>query len=328
MPVRISRRVALGALAGAFAAWHIRPAKSAETLRVGKSVSENIGYIPLDVGMETGIFARNGLAVEKLDFGGAARLQQAMIAGSIDIGLSAGPEMAFVAKGAPEIAVAAISESAAFMAFVAARQSNIRVMDDLKGKRIGITSVGSLTDWLVEELNRFKGWAAAGERATKVAIGGTTPGQIAALKTGAIDATINSLQGGYLLEEKQVGRLLFDCSAFVPAMELNTIFASDKLVQSNPETIRRFLKGWFEAVSYMRAHKDETVRIGAQAMNDPPSVVARAYDALMPKFSANGKFHRPGLDMLAKSFIALKTFDHPVDMRTLYTEKFLPTGSA
>ena len=81
---------------------------------------ENIGYIPLDVGMETGIFERNGLAVQPINFEGAARLHQAMIAGSVDIGLSAGPEMAFIVKGAPEIAVGAISELAAFMAFVAA----------------------------------------------------------------------------------------------------------------------------------------------------------------------------------------------------------------
>jgi NitT/TauT family transport system substrate-binding protein len=236
--------------------------------------------------------------------------------------------MAFIVKGAPEIAIGAISESAAFMAFVAAGQSSIHTMDDLKGKRIGITSSGSLTEWLVKELNRFKGWTKEGDAATTVAIGGATPAQIAALKTGAVDATVVSLQGGYLFEEQQVGRLLFDGSAFVPAIELNTIFATTNIVQSNPEAIRRFLKSWFESVEFMKTHKDETVRIGAKAMNDPPTVVSRAYDALVPSFSTDGKFHRPGLETLSKSFIELKTFDHPVDMSTLYTEKFLPHGPA
>jgi ABC-type nitrate/sulfonate/bicarbonate transport system substrate-binding protein len=328
MPSRITRRAALGALGGAVAALRIPAAKAADTLRVGKSVIENIGYIPLDVGIETGIFERNGVTVQAINFETAARLHQAMIAGSADIGLSAGPEMAFIAKGAPEIAVAAISESSAFMAVVAAGQSNVRDMDDLKGKRIGITSAGSLTDWLVGELNRFKGWTKDGDRATTVAIGGATPAQVAALKTGAVDATVASLQGGYLFEERQVGRLLFDGSAYVPAMELNTVFATTNVVQSNPDALRRFLKGWFEAVQYMKGHKDETVRIGAKAMNDPPDVVSRAYDALMTKFSTDGRFHPQGLETLAKSFTDLKTFDHPVDMSTLYTEKFLPGSAA
>ena len=328
MSISISRRTALGVLAGGFAVLRVPIARAAEPLRVGKSVIENIGYIPLDLGMETGIFERNGVAIEAINFETATRLHQAIVADSVDIALSAGPEMAFIPKGAPEIAVAAISESAAFMAFIAADQSNIRSMDDLKGKRIGITSVGTLTDWLVEELNRVKGWTQDGDRAAKVAIGGATPAQIAALKTNAVDATIMSRQGGYLLEGEQVGRLLFDCSTYVPAMELNTVFASTKLVQDKPDAIRRFLKGWFETVEFMKTHKDETVRIGAKTMNDPPNVVALAYDALMAKFSTDGKFHRDGLEVLARSFIELKTFDHPIDLSTLYTEKFLPSGSA
>jgi len=324
----ITRRTALGALAASAAALRVPAAHAAEKLRVGKAVIDNMGFIPLDIGLETGIFERNGVAVEKVDFGGAARLHQAMVADSVDIGLSAGPEMAFIAKGAPEIAVAAISESASFMAFVAASQSEIRGVEDLKGKRIGITSTGTLTDWLVQELNRFKGWTKEGERATTVAIGGATPGQVAALKTGAIDATVNSLQAGYLLESQQVGRMLFDCSSYVPAIEINTIFASTKLTESNPDALRRFLKGWFDSVAYMKAHRDESLRIGAKATDNTQAVLGRSYDALMAKFSLDGKFHRDGLDTLAKSFIELKTLDHPVDMTTLYTEKFLPSGSA
>ena len=78
----ITRRMALGAIAGSIAAMRAPIAGAAEPLRIGKSVIENIGYIPLDVGMETGIFERNGLAVQAINFEGAARLHQAMIAGS------------------------------------------------------------------------------------------------------------------------------------------------------------------------------------------------------------------------------------------------------
>jgi len=122
--------------------------------------------------------------------------------------------------------------------------------------------------------------------------------------------------------------MLFDCSSYVPAIEINTIFASNKLTESNPDALRRFLKGWFEAVGYMKAHRDESLSIGAKATDNTPAVLGRSYDALMSKFSTDGKFHRDGLDTLAKSFIELKTLDHPVDMSTLYTEKFLPAGSS
>ena len=79
-----------------------------ETLRVGRAIANSWSFVPLDVGMAAGIFAKHGLAIESVSFTGSARLQQGMAAKSIDIGLSSGPELAMVAKGAPVIAVGAI----------------------------------------------------------------------------------------------------------------------------------------------------------------------------------------------------------------------------
>jgi NitT/TauT family transport system substrate-binding protein len=328
MANRISRRTALGAFAGSLVASYIPPVRADEKLRVGKAVVENIGFLPLDVGIEAGIFQRQGLTIEALDFAGGAKIAQAMAAGAVDISLSAGPDMAFVAKGAPEIAVGAITESPAFMAFCVGAQSIAHSSNDLKGKKIGITSPGSLTEWLVNELNRVKGWNDDGDRMVKVAIGGATPTAIAALKTGQVDATISARQVGYLFEERQAGRLLFDAAEYVRAIEMNTIFASTTLAQRNPDAVRHFLKGWYESVAFMKSHKAESVVIGARVMGDPPAVVARAYDSLMEKFSINGHFNPDAVKTLISSFVQLKTVTEPVDTTKLYTEEFLPKTGA
>lgn len=327
MGFAISRRDALAALGGSLAALAVPSARAAETLRVGKAVVENIGFIPLDVGMEHGIFERQGLAIEEINFAGGAKIAQAMLAGAVDISLSAGPDMAFVAKGAPEIAVASIAESPSFMAFCVGSRSTARSMDDLRGKKIGITSPGSLTDWLAEELNRVKDWTGEGDRISKVAIGGSTPATIAALKTGEVDASIGSMQLGYQLEAEGEGRLLFDCSKYVATIELYTIFANTALVRQNPELVRRFLKGWYETVAFMTGHKAETVAVAAKVMGDSAAVAARTYDALMPKFSRDGRFAPRAIETLATSFKDLKTLDASADMTKLYTEAFLPKPS-
>src|SRR5690242_16451144 len=150
----ISRRQALSAIAGSVIVLgtpDLHAAEKPASLRVGKAVVENIGFIPLDVGMEYGIFEKNGLAIEELNFAGGAKIAQAMTADALDISLSAGPDMAFIAKGAPEIAIASIAESPVFMGYVVGARSTARGIDDLKGKKIGITSPGSLTDWLAED---------------------------------------------------------------------------------------------------------------------------------------------------------------------------------
>ena len=150
MGSKITRRAALGLLAGSVATAYIKPAKAAETLRVGKAVAQNFGYSPLDVGIAKNIFQRHGIEIAVLDFTGGAKIAQAIAAGSVDISLSAGPDMQFVAKGAPEIAVASITESPIFMGLCISKDSPVRTIDDLKGKQIGVASRGSLTWWLID----------------------------------------------------------------------------------------------------------------------------------------------------------------------------------
>jgi NitT/TauT family transport system substrate-binding protein len=320
----MTRRAALTVLAGSLAALRLPAARAAaEPLRVGKAVVENVGFIPLDVGMETGLFAKHGVAVEELNFAGGAKIAQAMTAGAIDISLSAGPDMQFVAKGAPEIAIGSIAEFPGFMAYVVGANSSLRGLDDLRGKRVGITSPGSLTDWLAEELNRVKGWSGE-DRMTKATVGGSTPTVMAALKTGQVDASITSAQLGLQLGENGEGRLLSDCSAYVGTIELYTMFASKATIERNPDAVRRFLKGWYETVDFMKAHKVETVAIAAKVMGNSTSVQSRVYDRLVEKLSSTGKFSPQAIETLKASFVTMKNTDDSVDMKKLYTEEFLP----
>ena len=83
-------------------------ANATENLRVGKAVAEAFSFVPVDIGMRKGFFAQQGLAVEYTAFAGDARMQQGMASDSIDIGIGSGPAMAFIVKGAPIKAVAAM----------------------------------------------------------------------------------------------------------------------------------------------------------------------------------------------------------------------------
>src|SRR5207248_754854 len=84
--------------------------------------------------------------------------QQAMAAGSVDVGLGSGPSLGFRVKGAPAIGVAGMYGAPNNLALLVPINSPLRSPADLKGKRIGVTTTGSLTDWLVRELSRLRGW--------------------------------------------------------------------------------------------------------------------------------------------------------------------------
>src|SRR5712691_10373673 len=85
------------------------PAAAAEKLGVGKAVPEAFSFVPLDVGVRKGFFAKNGLEIESIDLAGDARMQQAMASDSLDIALGSGPAMAFIVKGSPIKGIAAMA---------------------------------------------------------------------------------------------------------------------------------------------------------------------------------------------------------------------------
>jgi ABC-type nitrate/sulfonate/bicarbonate transport system substrate-binding protein len=74
---RMNPKFLAGAGAAALALLLASSAMAVEKLRVGKAVAEAFSFVPLDVGMRKGVFARHGLEIEATAFTGDARMQQA-----------------------------------------------------------------------------------------------------------------------------------------------------------------------------------------------------------------------------------------------------------
>src|SRR5262249_44308140 len=129
-------------------------ASAQEKLRVGKAVAEAFAFLPLDVGVREGIFKRHGLDVEITSFGGGARLQQALAADSIDMGGSAGPELALLERGARVKGGAMPFGPPVYLMLLVRADGPVRTAADLKGRKIGVSSARSLTGWLAVELSR------------------------------------------------------------------------------------------------------------------------------------------------------------------------------
>jgi ABC-type nitrate/sulfonate/bicarbonate transport system substrate-binding protein len=299
----------------------VAPAGGAEKLRVGKAVPFAWTFTPLDVGITTGQFSRQGLEIESSAFGGDAKLQQALTADGIDIGIGSGPGMAFMAKGVPVKGVAAMAGIPTNMAVMVSASSAIRTVDDLRGKRIGVTTVGSLTDWIGKRIGAVKGWGPAG--ISIVAIGGMESAR-AAMKTNQLDGYISSLESGYTLEEAGEWRVITTATPFVEHFITHVIFARDELIASRPQAVRAFLRGWFGTIAFMKANKAQTVSLTAKVLDLSPAVVGRAYDEEVGIFSDDGVFDPQALAALKQSFVEMGLLkDIPPD-KVLFTNEFVP----
>jgi ABC-type nitrate/sulfonate/bicarbonate transport system substrate-binding protein len=84
------------------------------------------------------------------------------------------------------------------------------------------------------------------------------------------------------------------------------------------------LAAWFEAVQFMRDHRQQAIDLAAKVSEVSPSVAMRNYDELMPIFNRSGRFNPKALDLLARSFVETGLLPALPDTSKLYTEAFLP----
>jgi ABC-type nitrate/sulfonate/bicarbonate transport system substrate-binding protein len=307
-------------LALAVAAASAPDASAADKIRLAKSVSQPLAFAVVDIGLEKEIWAKHGFDVEVLIFAGDAKMQQGFIARSVDLGLGSGPAMGFFAKGVPAKAVGVVANEPLSMGLTVGFTSAVKKVEDLKGKKIGITTNGSLTHWLARELSRRMGWGSDGIQTIPL---GAISAQLAALKRGQVDGFVMSSSQGLMLEKVNEGRLLLEFGNYIKEFHTHVIIASDEMIQNKPEQVRRFLTAWKEVIAYMFDNKAETVRMARKVTGLNEDIQSEEYDHVMPMMSRDLRFNAKALDVIGDSFPELEILPTKPDMTTLYTEKFL-----
>jgi NitT/TauT family transport system substrate-binding protein len=294
---------------------------AADQLRIGKSVGTSWTFTPLDVGLHEGIFAKYGVDLEIANFGGDARLQQALAAESMDLGVGSGPSMAFVVKGSPVIAVAAFAGPPNNIGVVVAGDSPIKKVADLKGKLMAISTAGSLTEWLTKRLSAHEGWGPDGMKMVSI---GDTAQQASAIKAHQVDAFMGGTETGYRLEEAGDGRVLLDMAPYVPHFVTHVIFARRQLVAEKPAAVENFLKGFFASIAWMKTHKNESNAITSPILHETAAVASKTYDLQMPMMELDGQFDPEGLELIKQSFVDLGMLDKKPSDDQMLTRQFLP----
>lgn len=315
-------RLIFAAAVVGLAAFQSAAADANSAIKVGNSSAQAFNFLPLGIGIERKFYEKNGVDVTEIDLGGSAKLHQAMTAGAIDLGLGAGTDIAFLVKGAPETAVGAIAITPALFGVVVQYDSPIKTLGDLKEKRIGISTVGSLTQWLAFQIAKKEGWDP--HSFNFVTDGSEYTPQLAALETHAIDAQISGAALGWNLELQKKGRLLAPASEWVGAFLQNVVFASNDIIRKDPEAVRGFLKGWLEGVAYMGSHKDETIAFARSKDHFAEEVEQKQYANVMPSFSKDGTFPPDAVAPVKASFVDLGILPTEPDMSKYMTEAFLP----
>lgn len=293
-----------------------------DKLIVGRSIGAAITFTPLEIGTQAGIWQRNGLDLQVISFGGDAQLQQALIANTVQVGLGSGPALAFVAKGVPVKGIGAFGGRPYNLCLVIATNSGAKSLADLKGKRIGVTTLGSLTHWLVLETSRRNGWK--GSDALIPVPLGPPAAQLAAMTRGQISGRVTTVEQGYTDQVDGVGHIELNYGDLLNAFITHVFFARNDVIAHDPEVLRRFLQGWVQTLEYMKTHQPESVQTAAKVLNLRPEIVTKSFPYVLATLSTDLTFDPNALAVLSRSFLELGILPKQPDMTQLYTNQFIP----
>ncbi len=247
------------------------------------------------------------------------------MANSIDFSLGSGPGMGFIAKGVPAMTVAAMANEPLAMGLTIGKNSPIKTYDDLKGATVSVSTGGSLTFWLVREFSRQRGWGPTGIKTVPL---GVNPAQVAALKAGNVQGIVTSSSIGYMLEKNGEGRVLVEFGDHVKDFHTHVIFATKTVIaqaaRRGAALPRRLDRG--DRLHGQEPRRDDQAGdAGEPAL--PEDIQTREYDKAMPMMSRDLRFQPKALEVLARSLVELEILPTAPDMKTLYTEQFLPARS-
>jgi ABC-type nitrate/sulfonate/bicarbonate transport system substrate-binding protein len=296
-------------------------ARAADLIRVGTPSADDFHFSMATVGVTTGIFKKEGIELQITSLAGGAKLHQAMVAGSLDVALGAGTDIGLIAKGAPEKGVGALATKPSNMVLQASTLSGVNSVAEMKGKKVGVSSVGALTYWLGQQLIKHEGWGPDGLQL--VATGGGQA-NIAGFVSGNLDGAVTSLESALKVEQAGKGKIILTFGDIINPFVAHIIFASNDMMAKRPAALRHFLKGWYETIAFARAHKADAIRYSQPVTGLSDALANKVYDIEMPTFSADGKFDSVGIEAVKQALVDLGQLKEKPDSKALLTEEFLP----
>ena len=270
----ISRRHFLLTASGAVVAGALAPAVHAQTsVKIGTAVLGDYALAgPFIVGVEKGFFRTENLNVEFVPFRGGPNLVKAVIGGEILLGAAGSTDiLVFREAGMPLKMVATHTEGNHFTFNVAPDVNNV---GELKGKAIGVTSVGSTTWVFARMVAKAQGWDP--DKDVKIVGLGGLDAQLAALSRKEIHAFVWG-DGGAVTQLAGKSKVLMRLDKVTPRWISQVQYVSEEGIKKQGDEIRKAMKGIFSAIKFMTEHTNDAAEIVAKKIGWSPEAVLGAH---------------------------------------------------
>ena len=281
-------------------------AAAADRIRIGYS-SISGSYLGLWVAHDAGFFTQEALDDQMILIPSGSQLAQVVTAGEVDIAaLNGSSAMAAALQGADLKVIGNTTNKLIFSIYV---RPEIKTIEDLKGKKIGVTRFGSATD--ISARFALRKHKLDPQKDVNILQMGAMSSIMGGLQGGSIDAGLVSPPTLFAVEKMGFKEL-------VSITDMDFAFPNPSLVvqggimKKKPDLVDRFLRAYARGIHRAKTNKEFTFKSFAKYTKiEDPAVLQKAYDLYVVKVLERAPYinmagMRNALDDLSRTVPAAK----------------------
>jgi NitT/TauT family transport system substrate-binding protein len=244
-----------------------------QNFKVGMT-SKTLFYLPFYVGQKRGFYSQENIKVDLVLIGRTDVQLQALLSGEIDFGtLNADSVIAIAEKGAILKVIAGVDNAAPYFLIGA---KNLKKVEDLKGARLGVTSLrGGATSILLEFL-KSRGLFFPRDFILTVISGGTVS-RLTALESGSIAGAVLGFPYSDIAADQGFTRL-GDTMEVISTYQFNGLTVNPAWAEKNRASVVRFLKAHIRSLRWIHEHPDQAADLFTAEMGIKPPYARRGVD--------------------------------------------------
>jgi len=255
-----------------------------ESRQIKVAVPGVLNALAFQIAQDKGFYQQEGLETELIVMQ-ATVANQALIGGNVEVASAAGSSLLAILAGAPLRFIFTAFDRPFY--FLVARD-DIRQIKDLKGKKIAFGGgIGSGFDTNLRVILDKHGL----DPGQDVLLLGMAHTQVVygALASGSVDAAVLTVD--YAIKAREAGfRQLapFSDEAFGLVQPQGSVIVSQRLLQSEPIVIERFVRGTLKGLLYARGNRSGSIPIFARRNNINEARGAKTFEIIVPAMTVDG----------------------------------------
>lgn len=291
--------------------------KTIGSIKIG-TVGVPIG--PILVGINDGSYEKAGLKIQTVSFNSGADAVQAFVGGSLDLNLGGYEHVLNQITNGLDVKAYALLNNGSSYQLLVKNDSPLKTLTDVKGKILGVTKAGSLSDTTLKEVLREVKLNPAKD--VQIVNAGTGPTMLAAIKNGSVAA---GMVGEPTTSQMVVSgdyRVLYDPSFETAGL---VIMGKTKWVEKNSEAFKVFLKVTKEVAQRSVADPKGAAKVlKKQFPNLSDEVLTRAVTKVFARVPADLKVTEAGTNQVLETQLNAKVIPKKITYKESVDLSYLP----